>query len=196
MKNKKSKFRIRLFTPFEDGLTDTEIIIVRSKSGLYSISVAFYYSEDDADEGSSCNYYQDNMTSKDIDSYVSSVSYTLVHKHLPSQSDITNILVNFDKIFNKSNSVEELINNLKSDKYQSDSVYLITKEIDERGDIWFVNHELRKPEFNTGNSIADRVLNNIYTELNEKFKTIKKVSPTGEEKEYIIKYVGGEDETN
>ena len=196
MKNKKSKFRIRLFTPFEDGLTDTEIVIVRSKSGLYSISVSFYYSEDDDDAGSSCNCYQDNMTSKDVDSFVSSVSYTLVHKHLPSQSDITNILVNFDKVFNKSNSVEELIKNLESDKYQSDSVYFITKEIDEKGCVWFVNHELRKPQLTTENAVVDKVLNNIYTELEEHLGQLKKVSPIEEEKEYIIKYVGGEDETN
>lgn len=196
MKNKKSKFRIRLFTPFEDGLTDTEIVIVRSKSGLYSISVSFYYSEDDDDAGSSCNYYQDDMTSKDIDSFVSSVSYTLVHKHSPSQSDVTNILVNFDKVFNKSNSVEELIKNLESDKYQSDSVYFITKEIDEKGNVWYACHELRKPQLTTGNAVVDKVLNNIYTELEEHLGQLKKVSPIEEEKEYIIKYVGGEDETN
>lgn len=196
MKDKKSKFRIRLFTPFEDGLTDTEIVIVRSKSGLYSISVAFYYSEDDVDPGSSCNYYQDNMTSKDIDNFVGSVSYTLVHKHSPSQSDITNILVNFDKNFNKSNSIEELIKNLKSDKYQSDSVYFVTKEIDEIGNIWYACHDLTKPDLTTGNSIADRILNNVYTELEEQLGQLKKVPVIEEEKEYIIKYVGGEDETN
>lgn len=196
MKDKKSKFRIRLFTPFEDGLTDTEIVIVRSKSGLYSISVAFYYSEDDVDPGSSCNYYQNNMTSKDIDSFVSSVSYTLVHKHSPSQSDVTNILVNFDKNFNKSNSVEELIKNLESDKYQSDSVYFVTKEIDKKENVWYACHDLTKPDLTTGNSIADRILNNVYTELEEQLGQLKKVPLMEEEKEYIIKYVGGENETN
>ena len=196
MKNKKSKFRIRLFTPFEDGLTDTELIIVRSKNGLYNISVSFYYSEDDVDPGRSCNYYQNNIAPNEMDHFIASIAYTLVHEHLPSQSDITSILIKFDKAFNKSNSVEELINNLKSDGYQSDSVYFVTKETDEKGDTWIVNNEIKESKLYEGNNpIVKRIMDDIYAEIDLESK-IKKVSPTEEEKEYIIKYVGGENETN
>lgn len=186
MKNKKSKFRIRLFTPFEDGLTDTELIVVRSKNGLYNISVSFYYSEDDADPGHSCNYYQNNIAPKDMNHFIATVAYTLVHNHLPSQSDITSILIKFDKAFNKSNSVEELMNNLKSDCYQSDTVYFITKETDEKGNIWFVHNDIKESKLYDGdNPIVKRIVYNVYNEINEKLKTLNKVSPTEEEKEYI-----------
>lgn len=198
MKIKKKKYKIQLFSSLEnDGMVFTNLTIVRDMFGIYSINTNFYIKDNDDDEeiGTECHYYQNNIPANKMDHYIASVAYTLVHEHLPTQADITNILIRFEKAVCSSKSIEELIENLKSDGFQSDTVYLITKEVDTVGRTYYVHNDLKKPQFNTGNSIADRILNNVYTELNEKLKTLRKEIPTEEEKEYIIK-VGGENETN
>lgn len=198
MKIKKKKYKIQLFSSLEnDGMAFTNLTIVRDMFGIYSINTNFYIKDNDDDEeiGTECNYYQDNILANKISFYISSVAYTLVHEHLPTQADITNILIRFDKAVKSTKTTEELIEALKSDGFQSDTVYFVTKETDEEGKICYVHNDLKEPKFDTGNSIADRILDNVYTDLNEKLKTLKKETPTEEEKEYIIK-VGGKDETN
>ena len=195
MKTEKSKFRIKLFSSIGDGLICTELKIARDKKGVYSIGVSLTKDENNGEPVTNCSYYQDNILAKNIDHFIASVAYTLVHEHLETQADITNILIRFDKVFKESNSIEDMIKNLASEGYQSDNVYLVTKEIDGVGRICYTHHFLKKPMFSTGNAIADRIVNEVYTELNEKLKTLKKETPTEEEKEYIIK-VGGENETN
>lgn len=198
MKIKKKKYKIQLFSSLEnDGMVFTKLTIVRDMFGVYSINTNFYIKDNDDDEenGTECNYYQDNILANKIDHYIASVAYTLVHEHLPTQADITNILIRFEKAVCSSKSIEDLIENLKSDGFQSDTVYLITKEVDTVGRTYYVHNDLKKPKFTTGNSIADRIMNEVYTELNEKLKTLKKETPTEKEKEYIIK-LGGENETN
>ena len=198
----KGKYRIQLFSTFDDNrYVCTKLNIVRNTLGIYSINTNFFITNPATEEGipvpiEECNYYQTNIPANKIDHYIATVAYTLVHEHLPAQADITNILIRFDKAILSSNSIEELIENLKSDGFQSDTVYLITKEVDTLGRTYYVHNDLKEPKFTTGNSIADRIMNEVYTELNEKLKTLKKETPTEEEKEYIIKYVGGENETN
>lgn len=198
MKIKKKKYKIQLFSSLEnDGMVFTNLTIVRDMFGIYSINTNFYIKDNDDDEeiGTECNYYQDNILANKIDFYIASVAYTLVHEHLPTQADITNILIRFDKAVKSTKTTEELIEAFKSDGFQSDTVYFVTKEVDTVGRTYYVHNDLKEPKFDTGNSIADRILGNVYTELNEKLKTLKKETPTEEEKEYIIK-VGGKDETN
>lgn len=198
MKIKKKKYKIQLFSSLEnDGMVFTNLTIVRDMFGMYSINTNFYIKDNDDDEeiGTECNYYQDNILANKMDHYIASIAYTLVHEHLPTQADITNILIRFEKAVCSSKSIEELIENLKSDGFQSDTVYLITKEVDAVGRTYYVHNDLKKPQFNTGNSIADRILKKVYTELEKSLKHLKRIPIVKEGKEYIIK-IGGENETN